>query len=340
MRGRGSFPQGRDAEVMTAIESKRDRVEHLQSTISTNSMVETHIFISASASPPYIAVITEPDCCDSDEQMERTFQALQQATRDGLVQLVSVRVALRTPKSHATSLTSTATDLESDDKKCTSVEQRVRDLTCRLLRLSEQQPLAMQETASTSPVTRPRFWVVLSSDWVAMAMECRAHGVHVKESHRFRIPQIRQDHQRQVRPDSSFSSFPYWWIGTSAHSVESALHAWDNYQPDYFFVGTCYMTTSHPEKQTAADLEGPALPGQVAHALSQPLTPETQTAMPPPPVLAIGGIDLDNCHEPIGLGAQGIAMIRAVLQAADPSATVHDLHQRMSRARSGMDQNK
>ena len=48
-------------------------------------------------------------------------------------------------------------------------------------------------------------------------------------------------------------------IGISARSIQLAHFSWKEYKPDYFFVGTCYVTQSHPEK-TPADLEGPALP--------------------------------------------------------------------------------
>lgn len=35
------------------------------------------------------------------------------------------------------------------------------------------------------------FQVVVSSDWVDAAVEAGAHGIHVKEIHRHRIPSIR-----------------------------------------------------------------------------------------------------------------------------------------------------
>jgi thiamine-phosphate diphosphorylase len=163
------------------------------------------------------------------------------------------------------------------------------------------------------------FQVVLSSDWVDAAVEAKAHGVHVKESHRHRIPDIR----------SRFSTFrgESTLIGTSAHSVDSALSAFEVHRPDYIFVGTCYSTQSHPEKIV---LEGPELPGQVCRAL------EKVAGRKRPKVLAIGGLDASNCHIPVGkYGADGIATIRAVLQAEDPADSVRSIITNMVKGEKG-----
>jgi thiamine monophosphate synthase len=90
------------------------------------------------------------------------------------------------------------------------------------------------------------FQVVVSSDWVSAAVEAKAHGVHVKEMHRH----LMQDIRRKLGGEPL--------IGTSAHSVESAVSAFEIHRPDYIFVGTCYATQSHPGKIV---LEGPELPG-------------------------------------------------------------------------------
>ena len=319
--------------------------------------------------PPlyYVAVITEPDCCDNDEKLERTFRALQQATSRGEVDLISIRVPrpnrriLATNDSTVNSAgrTSRITNYENDVEE---LQQRIQNLTQRLLTLSTTNDTNINSddddngshNAFCFSDGEHQFSVVLSSDWIQTALECRAHGVHVKESHRHLIPSIREQwhHRRRYylrhSPSSSSSAaaaaLPMrprrLLIGTSAHSVESALNAWDHYQPDYYFVGTCYMTKSHPEKTSQDDLEGPALPGQVARALSKRTQQQQAPAslsllprppLPPPPVLAIGGIEPNNCAEPIRFGAQGVATIRVVLQALDPGVVVHQLQQLMRR---------
>jgi thiamine monophosphate synthase len=105
-------------------------------------------------------------------------------------------------------------------------------------------------------------------------------------------------------------------VGTSAHSIESALDAALKYDPDYMLVGTCYETASHPEKE-AAELEGPSLPGEVARAI------RAVEIGALPIVFAIGGIDETNCDEPVlKFGADGVAVIRSVLQAPNPADAV------------------
>ena len=156
------------------------------------------------------------------------------------------------------------------------------------------------------------FRVVLSSDWRHIAAKTGVHGVHFPEVHRDMIPEVR----RELGPDVL--------IGTSAHSIESAVEAWCLHHPDYLNVGTCYLTESHPEKGID-DLEGPSLPGQVVWALDQ-LAGEDR-----PKVLAVGGINATNCHEPVlSYGADGIATIRAVLHAKEPEDVVGQMKENMA----------
>lgn len=171
-------------------------------------------------------------------------------------------------------------------------EARVVELTTRLVALSERYS---------------SFRVVVSSDWMWAAQAAKAHGIHFKERHCHLIPEIRKQ----------FASSPLL-VGTSTHSIQSAKDAWSLYRPDYLFVGTCYATQSHPGK---VDLEGPELPGRVC----QELQGEDR-----PIVFAIGGIDVNNCHEPVSkFGADGVSIIRAILQSPDPAATTEKIYQSM-----------
>jgi thiamine monophosphate synthase len=175
------------------------------------------------------------------------------------------------------------------------------------------------------------FRVVVSSDWVDVAVEAGAHGIHVKEIHRHRIPSIRSQFAAAAAAAAAAAGGvkPSILIGTSAHSVESAISAWNVHRPDYIFVGTCYSTMSHPEK-TAGMLEGPELPGQVGRALATSLAGSNDKKRPK--VLAIGGLDDSNCHIPVQYGADGIATIRAVLQAQDPADAVRSIRANMMNA--------
>lgn len=225
--------------------------------------------------PPYMAIITEPDACDSPERMIATLQTISSAVSTDKVALVSVRV------------------VQPNHIARDEFEERVVNLTTQLVAMSSEHS----------------FRVVVASDWVEAAIQSRAHGVHVKEHHQSRIPEIR----KQFAPRDAL-------IGTSAHSVKSALEARSLYQPDYFFVGTCYPTESHPEK---VELEGPILPGKVCRAL------EGQEG-DRPIILAIGGIDEENCADLVlEYGADGVAAIRSVFQSPDPASSVESMIRNM-----------
>jgi thiamine-phosphate diphosphorylase len=180
---------------------------------------------------------------------------------------------------------------------------------------------AVREQRVTSVVEQLLSWsdeyssfrVVVSSEWVDAALRAGAHGIHFKESHRHLIPSLQMQFQL---------------IGISAHSVESAVQAWEVYRPDYLFVGTCFATLSHPEKRVD-QLEGPELPGKARQTL-EAMTRKRRDRRPA--VLAIGGIDASNCHEPVKAGADGAAVIRAVLQAPDPTSAVRDIQANIRRS--------
>jgi thiamine monophosphate synthase len=315
---------------------------------------------------PHLAIITEPDACDSRPRMEQTLQAIQEAVSTGQVDLVSIRLtppppSIRYPphgdvndiKEHLLPTSDDAFQVSSLQ------EQLAYELTRSLVELSR--------------TSRRTFRVVCSSDWVHVALQAKADGIHVKEKDLSRIPTIRKQFTSiSSSPSSSLSSSlsqAVCIIGTSAHSVESAVESYQLYQPDYYFVGTCYETASHPEKNRQDLLEGPSLPGQVRRALSNviiadetvrekekeeeedALVPTTEASVttttttlrhrsatqlssrrppPPPKILAIGGINESNCHEPVMIhGADGVAVIRAVLAAVDPALVVARMQRNM-----------
>jgi len=293
---------------------------------------------------PLLAVITEPHACESDVRLEETFMALSQAVTTKKVHIISIRLSRRPTDDD---------DDDDDDLQKSEIYKRGLKLARNLMDLA------------TSSSTTNDFRVVCSSDWIDLAMEAQVHGIHVKESHLDQIPSIRERillQQRQQRHLVEEENQQQFLIGTSTHSIESAIESYTKFQPDYYFCGTCFLTTSHPEKTSEDDLEGPTLPGQVRQALksiydSQFMSKQKTNAddslveeslvqssssssclLPPsslrrrPVVLAIGGIDETNCDIPIRHGADGVAVIRAVLQANDPANVVDEMYQTMIQA--------
>jgi thiamine-phosphate diphosphorylase len=237
---------------------------------------------------PLLAVVTAPNACETEETMERSFEAIRQSVQTQHVDLVSIRLSIN-----------------DGDGKNESCKQRAVTLTRRLVELSKGRSCGPMTTPALSSL--PIFKVVCSSDLVPVAVEAEAHGVHVKERHLPILADI-------------VAHFDYpIVIGTSIHSLKPYSN--DSIQPHYYFVGTCYMTASHPEKMSISDLEGPQLPGKFKELLKRTSISK--------PVFAIGGIDDSNCHEPVAFGADGVAVIRAVVEADDPAKAVMRLQDKM-----------
>lgn len=309
---------------------------------------------------PLLAIITETDACDTEEKMKSTYATVKKAASTGKVDLVSVRLSL--PHRYD--------EKGNENYSYNQILERACRLTKELVALAldqkQEQQLQSQNKehedgdagASQQLQSSRSFIVVCSSDLVSVAVNACAHGVHVKEHHLDQLPDI-------------IGRFEYpIVIGTSTHSVESALRSFcfpsDSSNlvqnsdegiytrtrkvarptPHYYFVGTCYLTASHPEKTSLSQLEGPQLPGRVKQALLASLGSKernTITAMDEtlenvalqsrcPRIIAIGGIDETNCHEPISLGADGVAVIRAVSEADHPLERVEEMQSNMMRA--------
>lgn len=269
------------------------------------AIVETAIFNHSN--PPFLAVITESYSCDSDSNVHAALDALYKAVSTDDVDLVSVRVD--------------AVCQETDAVRHCLHQARLEQLVRQLVAWSD-----------ISDGKKNRFRVVVSSDWIEAGIRAGAHGVHFKERHRDRIPATRDLYRHTHNTDDRADPL---LVGTSTHSVASALSAWEACRPDYIFAGTCFATLSHPEKSNANDLEGPALPALVAKALTEHLsTTSGGTHSQRPPVFAIGGMDTTNCQDQVTKGsyvpdsnADGIATIRTVLKSSDPAGTVRLIKQ-------------
>ena len=284
--------------------SRSSRCQSTHLSMSTDKLWGDH---------PFLAVLTEPDACASSKRIDETIHAIERATADGGVTLVVVRI-------------------NDDDDDGTSENKWVL-----LKRLSELKQQRLKEGIRD-------FLLVVNNDVElvlrAISKNIRVDGVHVKEYKAHMIPDIRQTLQDAVEGTTVSASNDTKQrqqgivIGTSCHSIQSAL---DTYNltprgPDYLFVGTCYLTQSHPEKTSLDQLEGPSLPGRIRDVLFQSFNDDNRSssgdsdlstvAKKPPIIFAIGGIDEQNCNEPVKYGADGVATIRTVMQADDPREAV------------------
>lgn len=301
------------------------------STVAENLTIESSKTFSNNkyqSSPPYIAIITERTSCDNDRNMHDALNAIHESVQTNLVNLISIRVDA--------SIHFNSNEYD-DDRKCRS--ERLMHMIHTLLEWSQ---------------LYNNFIVVTSSDWIEIAIEAGIHGIHFKETHRHLIPYARELRQKNQRMQQQQQSHPLI-VGTSTHTIHSAIDAWERYGPiDYYIAGTCFLTESHPEK-AESELEGPYFPGRVKLALSEHITRQSSKDVDTkvPPVLAIGGIDATNCHIPFqcqrdddynndnskthhrwssSSRVDGIATIRAVFKSSDPAYAVRQIHDNMKRA--------
>jgi thiamine-phosphate pyrophosphorylase len=105
-------------------------------------------------------------------------------------------------------------------------------------------------------------------------------------------------------------------IGVSTHSVEQARDA-EAAGADYIGFGPLFPTTTKDA--------GPHLGAKKLRLLRNAVRL---------PVLAIGGIRPDNLSEAMQAGADGVAVISAVLSAPDPGAAARDMIERITILRS------
>jgi thiamine-phosphate pyrophosphorylase len=103
-------------------------------------------------------------------------------------------------------------------------------------------------------------------------------------------------------------------VGRSVHSVEAAVRA-QREGADFVQVGTVFATRSKPDVQPA----GLELVSAVRATVSIP-------------VLAIGGIDATNVSKVMRAGADGVAVISAIMDAEDPRAAARKLREAVSEA--------
>ncbi|MGB5931814.1 MAG: thiamine phosphate synthase [Anaerolineae bacterium] len=112
---------------------------------------------------------------------------------------------------------------------------------------------------------------------------------------------------------------PHKILGVSASTVEEALQA-EREGADYVSASPVFTTPTKPDAPPPTGLEGLKA---IVEAVNLP-------------VIAIGGINEKNAAEVIEAGAQGIAVISAVISAPDIVAAARYLRETVEAARKGI----
>ena len=144
-------------------------------------------------------------------------------------------------------------------------------------------------------ITRRSSTLFIVNDRLDVALACGADGVHLGQG------DLRADVARQIAP-------PGFIIGVSVSRVEEAMQAGQE-GADYVALSPVFSTGS---KQDAGPGHGLFVLREIRRHVSIP-------------VIAIGGINRDTIPDVIAAGADGVAVISAVVGAADITAAARDL---------------
>jgi thiamine-phosphate pyrophosphorylase len=166
------------------------------------------------------------------------------------------------------------------------IQLRDKSLSCREL------AVVGREIAG---ITRKAGAVFLVNDRVDVAVACGADGVHLGQD------DMRVSTARQLGP-------PGFIIGVSVGTVKEAVAA-EREGADYVALSPVFSTAS---KENAGPGYGLDRLREIRRAVSLP-------------IIAIGGINLQNVQDVIAAGADGIAVISSVVASPDITGAAREL---------------
>ncbi len=155
-------------------------------------------------------------------------------------------------------------------------------------------------------ITRKTGTLFIVNDRLDVALSCSADGIHLGQD------DMRAGTARQIAP-------PGFIIGVSVGTLEEAIRAVQE-GADYLALSPVFSTTSKND----------AGPGRGLEALREI---RRNTSIP---VIAIGGVNPGNVDDVIAAGADGIAVISAVVGSPDITAAARDLKEIIQKSKVNM----
>jgi thiamine-phosphate pyrophosphorylase len=152
-------------------------------------------------------------------------------------------------------------------------------------------------------ITRKTGTFFIVNDRLDVALACDADCVHLGQD------DMRADVARQIAP-------PGFIIGVSVGSVEEAVRAQKD-GADYIAISPVFSTAS---KYDAGPGRGLDILREIRRKVSVP-------------VIAVGGINTHNVRDVIAAGADGVAVISAVVGSPDIAKAARDIRALVSAAR-------
>ncbi|MFA6226244.1 MAG: thiamine phosphate synthase [Methanoregula sp.] len=152
-------------------------------------------------------------------------------------------------------------------------------------------------------ITRESSTLFIVNDRLDVALACGADGLHLGQG------DLRTYVARQFAP-------PGFLIGVSVSTVKEACQA-EQEGADYVALSPTFSTGTKPDAGPGHGLE---MLREIHRSVSVP-------------VIAIGGINPENIGDVIDAGADGVAVISAVVGATDITAAARDLKNRITRCK-------
>ena len=159
---------------------------------------------------------------------------------------------------------------------------------------------------SIRKITRRTGILFIVNDRLDVALACDADGVHLGQD------DMGAGEARQIAP-------PRFIIGISVGTLDEAVRA-EQEGADYIAVSPVFPTTSKSDA-------GPGHGLDLLKKIRQIITI---------PVVAIGGINPGNVHEVIEAGADGVAVISAVVGDPDIKAAARNLKKKIRKSKAIM----
>ena len=161
----------------------------------------------------------------------------------------------------------------------------------------------IEETRAVQAALRGTGVPLIVNDRVDVALAVGAEGVHLGQG------DMPIADARRLGP-------PEWIIGISAESVADAIRA-ERDGADYVGVSPVFATPTKADHAAPLGLEGLRA---IRAAVNIPL-------------VAIGGIHAGNAREVVRAGADGLAVVSAIVAADDPRAAAEELRREIAAAK-------
>jgi thiamine-phosphate pyrophosphorylase len=190
------------------------------------------------------------------------------------------------------------------------IQIREKDLSAK--ELSSLTRGAVAQTKQINERSR-RASRILVNERLDVAYSERAGGVHLGE-HSLAVDDVRK--WLAAKPD--LAEGDKFLVGVSCHSVQSAARAARG-AADYIFFGPVFAT---PSKAVFGAPQGLQRLAETCSSVTIP-------------VLAIGGITLDNASDCLAAGAAGIAAIRLFQDAENIASVVSGLRSKLALTKDG-----